>query len=109
MRLFILLILLCSLCLPVRGEEGFALSFTQDGAGGMLIAGYTGVPEAALLLPEAAEGLPVTGIAEEALSGLAVDSLSLPRSIRTIGRDSSTVQPENGLPDNCETLSGSVT
>ena len=84
-RLFILLILLCSLCLPAFGEEGFALSFTPDGAGGMLIAGYTGVPEAALLLPESAEGLPVTGLAEEALSGLAVDSLSLPRSIRTIG------------------------
>ena len=85
-RLFILLTLLCAFTLAACGEEGFSLSTVPDGTGGVLLAGYTGTPEPSLLLPESVEGLAVTGIADGAFASLDVDSLSLPRSIRTIGK-----------------------
>lgn len=85
-RLFILLILLCSFTLTACAEEGFSLSTVSDGAGGVLLSGYSGTPEASFLLPDAIDGLPVTGIADGAFVSLVVDSLSLPRSIRSIGK-----------------------
>ena len=82
MKRLILICLLLALPFAAAAEAADGLRYEiLDGAA--VVTGYDGAA-ASLVIPDALGGFPVAAIGEEALAGLAADSVSLPRSLRSI-------------------------
>ena len=80
-RVYLLLWIL-PFCALSETDAGFVYSVHDSAA---VIEGYVG-DAAALQIPSALGGFPVAAIGEEALAGLAADSVTLPRGLAELGR-----------------------
>ena len=64
-------------------------TFQSDGAGGLTITGSLAIPPSTLVIPGSINGLPVTGIADNAFSGdTTITSVTIPDSVISIGNNS---------------------